>query len=357
MLAEYIPKTPNGAVLVTTRYSHIGFRLAREQDVLSIGTMDERFAPELLKRKTGTCFDQHKATELVHAIECMPLALSQASAFVIRRAPEVSMADYLEILLTKDRDAPKAKLLQYDNADDRRDQEATNSVITTWQLSFDYIRAERPTAAQLLALMSFFDRQDIPRYVVLPPWLILDLDGKLKPIGHLSEFLLGLGDWESRNEDITAELSHDISSEFSEDVVMLTDFYLISNKRKTFDMHGLVQLATRAWLKMEGQFIGWNGEFVARMWKFLPDDVNIEHWPSCKILSSHVGAMASHEPDYDKIAQIWILSLLNAGKYALSNALAVIAENVLRPALVRSQRISEPNAMITMSIESHLIIA
>jgi len=37
----------------------------------------------------------------------------------------------------------------------------TNSIIITWQISFDHIRHVRPSAADLLSLMSFFDRQGI----------------------------------------------------------------------------------------------------------------------------------------------------------------------------------------------------
>jgi hypothetical protein len=43
-----------------------------------------------------------------------------------------------------------------------RDWEAKNSILATWQISFDYIRDKKPSAAEPLPLMSFFDRQGIP---------------------------------------------------------------------------------------------------------------------------------------------------------------------------------------------------
>lgn len=45
---------------------------------------------------------------------------------------------------------------------DRRDWEAENCIIITWQISFEYIQTTKRSAAELLSLMSFFDRQGIP---------------------------------------------------------------------------------------------------------------------------------------------------------------------------------------------------
>jgi len=35
---------------------------------------------------------------------------------------------------------------------------ASNVILTTWQISFDYIGSKRQSATDLLSLMSFFDR-------------------------------------------------------------------------------------------------------------------------------------------------------------------------------------------------------
>ena len=53
-----------------------------------------------------------------------------------------------------------------DAGDPRGDSQASNSIITTWQISFEYIRNKRPSAARLLSLMSFFDRQGIPEFLL-----------------------------------------------------------------------------------------------------------------------------------------------------------------------------------------------
>lgn len=52
--------------------------------------------------------------------------------------------------------------MAYEAGQLRRDRDAKNSIIITWQISFDHIQQERPSAANLLSLMSFFDQQGIP---------------------------------------------------------------------------------------------------------------------------------------------------------------------------------------------------
>jgi hypothetical protein len=48
----------------------------------------------------------------------------------------------------------------------RRDESASNSVVTAWQMSFEQIRQERPSAVDLLSLMSCFNPQGIPEWIL-----------------------------------------------------------------------------------------------------------------------------------------------------------------------------------------------
>lgn len=60
-------------------------------------------------------------------------------------------------MLKDDRD----KLLHMDLGDTRRDVTASNSIIKTWQISFEHTSRERPSATWLLSLMSLSNRQGI----------------------------------------------------------------------------------------------------------------------------------------------------------------------------------------------------
>jgi hypothetical protein len=56
--------------------------------------------------------------------------------------------------------------LKKDIGETRRDGTASNSIMATWQISFEHIRKERSSAARLPSLMSLFDRQGIPEYLL-----------------------------------------------------------------------------------------------------------------------------------------------------------------------------------------------
>lgn len=69
------------------------------------------------------------------------------------------MQQYVERLQEADRYG--LSLLDHDTGDLRRDGEASNSIFLTWQISFEHIHTIRPSAADLLSPMSFFDRENI----------------------------------------------------------------------------------------------------------------------------------------------------------------------------------------------------
>ena len=99
-------------------------------------------------------------TELLVILELMPLAIVQAVVYILRRKPRYSVREYLQEF--RQSDHKRTSLLDYNGNQLRRDREAKNSIIVIWQISFDHIRRIRPSAADLLSLMSFFDRQGIP---------------------------------------------------------------------------------------------------------------------------------------------------------------------------------------------------
>jgi hypothetical protein len=62
----------------------------------------------------------------------------------------------------------KIGLLTYEVGHLWRDADAKNSIIITWQIPFDDIRNRWPSSADLLSLVSYFDRYRIPREVSRP---------------------------------------------------------------------------------------------------------------------------------------------------------------------------------------------
>lgn len=122
--------------------------------------MSERNALGLFRTKLNSEDNEDELLDLLRHLNYMPLAISQAAAYIRQRAPLVTVSKYLEQFRRSEED--QKSLLKKAIRDRRRDPSASNSVLATWQISFDYIRAAQPSAATLLSLMSFFDPQGIP---------------------------------------------------------------------------------------------------------------------------------------------------------------------------------------------------
>lgn len=134
-------------------------RMVEDSDIIPVEPMDETHAITLFEKKLGAQAASEDVIQLTAALEFMPLAIVQAAAYIKQRLPRLSVTQYLETFRRSDHQ--KTSLLQYEGGQLRRDREAKNSILITWQISFDYILQGSPSAADLLSLMSFFDRQGI----------------------------------------------------------------------------------------------------------------------------------------------------------------------------------------------------
>lgn len=167
-LSSYLPQCSHGSILITSRKKEIAEKLTGDhKSIIKVQPMNEEHATELLQKKAGHQPDVENVARLVEVLEYMPLAITQAGAYIRQRAPRTSVSKYLKDFEKSDRH--KLSILNRDEGKDlRRDREASNSVIITWQISFEAIRSERQSAADLLSLMSFLDHQGIPESLVRP---------------------------------------------------------------------------------------------------------------------------------------------------------------------------------------------
>jgi hypothetical protein len=183
--------------------------------------LSEADAQRLLCVKLGASDNQEDIAELAEALEYMPLAIVQAAAYIRRRAPRYSVEQYLEQFRKSNREM--MGLLDFEGGQLRRDREASNSIILTWQITFNQILLESPAAASLLSLMNFFDRQGIHECLLDPRGWVADQD---------------------ENEQNLA------NEQLENDLQTLVDYSLVSISvdRSSFEMYRLVQLSTRQWL-------------------------------------------------------------------------------------------------------------
>lgn len=84
--------------------------------------------------------------------------------YIRNRAPRYSVSQYLREFQGSDREA--TRLLKKEVGNLFRDWEAKNLILVTWQILFKYIRQTKPSAAELLSLISLFDQQGIPENLI-----------------------------------------------------------------------------------------------------------------------------------------------------------------------------------------------
>jgi tetratricopeptide (TPR) repeat protein len=333
-LWEYLPQSQHGSVLITTRSRSVARKLVEERDIIVVEPMDKAHAVALFEKKLSIQGGQKDTTELVAAVEYMPLAIVQAAAYINQRAPQCSVREYLEKFQKTDRS--KTSLLAYEAGHLRRDQDAKNSIIVTWQISFDYIQQERPSAADLLSLMSFFDRQGIP-------------EGLLRNGSETGNRYRDLENPDSNNEghdDEDSESATSVTDEFENDILMLKNYSFISVNidRTIFGMHRLVQLATRKWLETHRQLERWKKHYIKSLCAEFPAG-NYENWVKCGALFPHVQLALAQQPEGDDSLKEWALLLYKASWYAMLRGSFSDAEKMsVKSMKIRKKQLGQDNS-------------
>ncbi|KAL8778198.1 MAG: hypothetical protein Q9194_002134 [Teloschistes cf. exilis] len=327
-LVSYFPQCPHGSILITTRSGDEALNLVEQRDIITIGPMSSEDALTLFENKLGGVDDGSNdgdvGPELLVALEFMPLAIVQAAAYILRRRPRFSVRKYLQGFRESDR--KRTSLLDYNSKQLRRDREAKNSIIVTWQISFDHVRKIRPSAADLLSLMSFFDRQGIPDA------LLQDRSEQINSRQDQRESTASscVDDDTGYIDDEEGSASQSSMSDgFEEDVSVLRNYSFISvnTNGTTFEMHGLVQLAMKKWLEAHGQIERWKRQFIKNLDAELPTG-EYENWEKCRALFPHAQSAAAQRPKEQDSLLDWASILYNAAWYALRMGKGVEIDNM-----------------------------
>ncbi|RUP43498.1 P-loop containing nucleoside triphosphate hydrolase protein, partial [Jimgerdemannia flammicorona] len=144
-----------GDIILTTR-EHIPSSLAT---VIIVDRMKEKEALDLLLGVSskdsveGVDAKIHLAQQIITELDCMPLALHLARAYV--NNTQNSLQHYLEKLKTQ-----RKKLLMYN--DEKASGEYNYSVATVWTLSLERIQSQSSAAAQILEACAFLQPDYIP---------------------------------------------------------------------------------------------------------------------------------------------------------------------------------------------------
>lgn len=221
-LIKYIPRSRSGLILMTSRDRRVGESWLNRgtNSVIKVSPFDTKDAKQLLctritEKQAGKDIE---IAELLETVGYLPLAISQAAAYISEQDAE--LASYLELLRPGDLDTQD--LLEESYYDPGRDQELPNSTLQTWTISFEQIKRQKPRAADILSLMANLDRQAI------------------------SDDLLRAQD----ERKVSFDTAISVLKAFS---------FIVSTgeKRNVFQIHRLVQIATQRWLEHEGVLTEW----------------------------------------------------------------------------------------------------
>lgn len=212
-LIDYMPQSRHGAIIWTTHDQKVATTVAREKTV-AVPEINKAGASKMMRNYLINP-DLTKAGEdilpgLLQKLTYLPLAIVQAAAYINETG--ISLAEY-EVLFS-DRDEEVIELLSEGFEDDSRYTDTENTVAKTWLISFEQIRRRSSLAFDYLGLMACVDPKDIPRS------------------------LLPLSEGSSRKQQT--------------DVIGILDAFSFITRHEgglAFDMHCLVHLATRGWLK------------------------------------------------------------------------------------------------------------
>jgi len=230
---NYIPQTKAGCVLVTSRNKN----WQNPAKVIEV----EVFTPEESKEYIINSLklddkNSQKAYELAEELGRLPLALSQACAYI--RSTRITISRYLELF----NEHPK-KIFR-ENRSKLQDYDET--VATTWAISIKAVKKSCPDSVYLLNLCAFMDPENIP----------------INLLKKRSNCLPWKG-----NRILFNELR------VIDALTSLTDYSLVQYENNMLSVHRLVQLITRNNIRKDKRII-WIGSLIRTMIETLPNDIN-----------------------------------------------------------------------------------
>ncbi|KAH6630386.1 hypothetical protein B0J18DRAFT_100554 [Chaetomium sp. MPI-SDFR-AT-0129] len=212
-ISDYLPESDTGLTLFTTRFQEVAVS-ATGSDVVELNEMEHAEAVDFLEKSLihkSLLRDETATTELLRELTYLPLAITQAAAYINKK--KIPLTEYIGLLYGTQQDV--IGLMSKEFRDSTRYPGSQNAVATTWLVSFDQIRKSDSAAADLLSFISRIEPKGIPQS------LLPDLDSAEKfvdAIGTLCAYA----------------------------------FLTRRGESKVFDMHSLVHLATQIWVQREG---------------------------------------------------------------------------------------------------------
>lgn len=166
-LKDFLPGSEQSRILFTSRNRKLAMRLA-PFNIIPIPDVDEETAANILEKTLGhkdLLRDPTASSTLLKQLSFLPLAIAQASAYILENG--INLSTYLALLQEQEQDA--VELLSEDFKDPGRYKDIQNPVITTWLISFKQIQQQDQLAADYLSFIAYIDPQNITQSLLPQP--------------------------------------------------------------------------------------------------------------------------------------------------------------------------------------------
>ncbi len=227
-LIDYLPTSGRGSTIFTTRSRKAAVKLA-QQNVIEVPQMDQNDATQVLRNAiiNQEILNDHEITrKLLNRLTFLPLAIVQAATYINENA--ITLSQYLSLFEDREQDLVDTLSEDFEDEGRYRHPDLKNPIATTWCISFERIRLHDPLAADFLSFMSCIDPKVIPRSL-LPP---------------------------ARS-----------SKKMTDAIGTLSAYSFIKSQRddQSLDLHPLVHLATRNWLREQNSLLEWTAKVITRL--------------------------------------------------------------------------------------------
>ncbi|XRM46413.1 hypothetical protein ABZX51_009448 [Aspergillus tubingensis] len=271
VLTDFLPESEQGHILFTTRSRKVAVKLASPH-VITITEPSTESSIEILRNslvEKTLLNDRVTALKLLEQLAFLPLAIAQAAAYINENS--IGLSDYLQLL--QDQEPHVVELLSEDFGDEMRYKDIQNPVALTWFISFQQIQESNNLAADYLSFLACINPRDIPQSLLPQPVSNkskIDALGLLKAFSFISE---GSGDG-------------------------------------SLNLHQLVHLATRNWMRKNQQFRLYILKTADRLSEVFPnnDHANRQAWreylPHALSLIAEAGFWKEQEKYIDLIRNV-----------------------------------------------------
>lgn len=350
---DYLPVCSNGRILVTSRTEVAARSIVDVRNIITIEPMSERHARALAETKLGGQYDPDDINKLTKSLEHIPLAITQAAAYIRQKTPRVTVRKYVDMAIRTN--SAKRSILDRDEGDLRRDRDATNAIFLTLQISMEHIEEIRPSASDLLSLMSCFDRQAIHESLLR------------NPIHYLRwrQHGIRIDDSDDSDNDDTSESDYESEGSdyrsderFEDDLALLRSYSFISITAdpSIFQMHRIVRIAIQRWSKHKGCLQHWQTLFVHNLEDSFPNP-DLNNMKLCSSLYPHAMAAAELDSKAFEISGRQILLLSCAREYATLTGSHSDAIGLARKAYSICQGLVEPEHALTCALTCLMLLS